>query len=222
MCWPHYCTDCTYDGTVPLNCPWNTRTKCDLTIHQYTFLNNSGIFTFTITATLKVHLKASIDFTVCPSVLWGEEKQHKKPLPENLPQCALHTQLHHPKPASLTQFPLVIIYSQTTCGFYQKALCTTHSPSMQAMIYFHASTAAEAWTLHCQWLPGHRRALCGLGGLSIHSHGPQHPHTDALPRALLPSWRQLLGKRNMCPAWFIGTIKEDWNTFSQLVLKWEV
>lgn len=168
MCWPHHCTDCTYDGTAPLNCPWNTRTKCDLTIHQYTFLNNSGIFTFIITATLKVHLKASIDFTVCPSVLWGEEKQHKKPLPENLPQCALHTQLHHPKPASLTQFPSVIIYSQTTCGFYQKALCTTHSPVMQAMIYFHASTAAEAWTLHCQWLPGHRRALCGLGG-------SQHP-----------------------------------------------
>lgn len=51
----------------------------------------------------------------------------------------------------------------------------------------------------------------------------QHPHTDELSRALLPSWRRLLGKRHLCPAWFyIGSIKEDWITFSQLVLKWEV
>lgn len=130
MCWPHHCTDNVHmmDGTAPLNCPWNTRTKCDPAVHQNTFLNNSGTFTFTITVTLKVYLKASIDFTVCPSVLWGGGKTTQKITTWELtyPSVpALHTQLNHPQAASLTQFPLVTIYSQTTCGFYQKALCTT-------------------------------------------------------------------------------------------------
>lgn len=85
---------CTHDETTPLNCPWNTRNKCDLAIHQYTFLNNSSIFTFTIPAT----------YTNSCSIKWalillfvhqlsGEKKQLKKPLPENLhtPVCPTHT-----------------------------------------------------------------------------------------------------------------------------------
>lgn len=134
------------DRTTPPNWPWSTRNTCDVATHQYISLNNSGIFSFPVPATL-VHcaFNWSLILLFVHQLLLG-----KKPnsIEKHYPRtCILQGALPHTALSSPCSFPNVISFSY---NLFSKKIWPLQkgfvngSAIMELIICFHVRNAAEA------------------------------------------------------------------------------
>lgn len=141
------------DRTTPPNWPWSTRNICNVATHQYISLNNSGILSFPVPATL-VHcvFNWSLILLFVHQLLLGKKPNNvEKHYPRT---CILQGALPHTALSSPCSFPNVISFSYNLFSKkiwpLQKGF-VNRSAIMELIICFHVRNAAEAQTLYGHW-----------------------------------------------------------------------